>query len=556
MGASCKMASQRCSSILVMEGDEVIGIWTEKDALKHDFSSADNGLVAISKLMSSPVKAIPASMPLEEVSSEFRKDGFRHYLVQDDSGRRLGIISQTDVVLKYSLEYYLVPRSVGSVVHAMSPFLPCDAPLAEAIRLMREHRVDALLVDLSSGRQGIITERDIIKAIAAGKDDPRVADYATQGLVTIEENASLFQAKQHMLEKRIRHIGVVDKDHRVFSIINLENILDGMLNSYLEELRDVVIEQKRELEESMAHLHLAQKVITSTLEGIVVTDADGIIQSCNPAFTEITGYQEREVLGKPAALLASRRHDKAFYASMRKTIREKGYWKGEIWNRKKSGQLYLQQLTISAIRDEKTGRTSHYACMFSDITEAKQDEEMIRHLAFHDPLTGLTNRRLLMDRLERAIVFSVRSKHLFALLFLDLDRFKPINDDFGHLAGDFLLQKMADRLREELRETDTIARVGGDEFVVILTSLGSDRESALGQIRAIAEKIQTRLSAPCSFEGRQLSVSCSMGAVLYPGCVIDAGELLKQADSAMYRAKAAGGGRVCFFEEEKKEPCA
>lgn len=194
--------------------------------------------------------------------------------------------------------------------------------------------------------------------------------------------------------------------------------------------------------------------------------------------------------------------------------------------------------------------------MFSDITEAKQDEEMIRHLAFHDPLTGLTNRRLLMDRLERAIVFSVRSKHLFALLFLDLDRFKPVNDDFGHLAGDFLLQKMADRLREELRETDTIARVGGDEFVVILTSLGSDRESALGQIRAIAEKIQTRLSAPCSFEGRQLSVSCSMGAVLYPGCVIDAGELLKQADSAMYRAKAAGGGRVCFFEEEKKEPCA
>jgi len=536
--ATRKMAAQRCSSILILDNDQVLGIWTENDALKHDFSKIKSHQTAISEVMSSPVKSVPDTLSLEEVSSEFRRDGFRHYLVEDAQGQRLGIISQTDVVLKYSLEYYLVPRNISSVIQAGVPILDFDHPLADAITLMREHRVDALIINLPNHEQGIITERDIIKAIAADDDNPQVIQYATKGLITINEHQSLYKAKQFMLARKIRHLGVVNDNQQLISIINLDRILEGMLNSYLEELRHVVMQQKTALEQSSAHLHLAHKVITSTLEGITITDANGLIQSCNPAFTRITGYTELEVLGKNPSILKSGRHEQNFYAAMWQVVKEKGNWQGEIWNRKKNGDIYPQFLSISVIRDENSNEITHYSGIFNDISQAKSDQEKIHQLAYYDPLTGLANRRLFFDRLEQQIATSIRHKNLFALIYLDLDKFKPINDTYGHAAGDFLLVQTAKRLHSVLREADTIARIGGDEFVVILTDLDSDTEQAKQQISQVKEKIETQLSLPCSFETHELAVAVSIGIALFNGSNGSAEDLLKQADNAMYRVKA------------------
>jgi len=545
--ASRKMAELRFSSILVLDGDEVIGIWTEKDSLKHDFSKYQSSQIPISEVMSSPVKSVLSTMTLEEVSSEFRKDGFRHYLVVDSTGKRLGIISQTDVVLKYSLEYYLIPRNVSSVLHAGIPMLSFDAPLTEAIKLMRELRVDALIVEFSNQQQGIITERDIIKAIAADENDPQVASYATQGLITINTNDSLYQAKMLMLDKKIRHLGVLDDKNQLISIINLESILEGMLNSYLEELRHVVDEQKKQLETSTAHLHLAHKVISATLEGVTITDAEGIIQSCNPAFTKITGYSESEVLGKTPAILSSGRHDKDFFITMWVAIQQQGFWQGEIWNRKKNGEIFPQLLSISAIKDESSNQVTHYAGLFSDISQSKANEEKIMQLAFYDPLTGLANRRLFFDRLEHQIAVSIRSKQLFALIFLDLDKFKPVNDTFGHAAGDALLRNVAEQLQLNVREADTIARIGGDEFVMILTNLDSDKDIASQLTKAVAKKVQDHITTPFSFEKHSLSISASIGITLFDDHTSNPKVLLKQADKAMYHSKSEGQNQINFY---------
>ena len=305
-------------------------------------------------------------------------------------------------------------------------------------------------------------------------------------------------------------------------------------NHVMEKVRELLLEQR-----------LSRIVFENSLEGITVTDASGRIQMTNRAFTETTGYSAQEVIGQTSAMLKSGRQDLSFYQAFWKSLKETGEWRGDIWNRRKNGSIYPQWLNVSAVRG-KGGQVEHYVAIFSDITERKQHEEMITFQAFHDALTGLPNRVLFLDRLEQALVQAKRSKtRTPAIMFLDLDRFKQINDTLGHDAGDTLLREVAQRLLHCVRESDTVARMGGDEFTILLPETGDQVDT-----RAVAQKILDAMKTPVTLAGTDTVVTTSIGISLFPGDGRDAETLMKHADAAMYQAKGSGRASMCFFTAE------
>jgi len=299
-------------------------------------------------------------------------------------------------------------------------------------------------------------------------------------------------------------------------------------------------------------LQLAGNVFNHAFEGITITDAEANILDINESFTRITGYSRAEVLGQNPRLLHSGRQDAAFYQAFWAALLDSGHWCGEIWNRRKSGEIYPEWLDISAIKDSQ-GVTQQYVALFSDITARKELEDRIRQMAFFDPLTSLPNRRLLSDRLGQALLAGKRSHSYGALMFLDLDNFKPLNDLHGHALGDLLLTEAAHRLQTCVRQNDTVARIGGDEFVVMLAELDADQDLATAQALAIAEKIRVSLSeryqlmpAPADQAPQVIEhhCSCSIGVALFEPGQSDQEAIIKQADAAMYRAKASGRNQV------------
>ena len=301
-------------------------------------------------------------------------------------------------------------------------------------------------------------------------------------------------------------------------------------------------------------LSIASHVFDSH-EAIIVTDANMVIQRVNRAFTQITGYSAEDIVGKIPETLNSGRQDAAFYRAMRQNIQRDGYWQGEIWNERKNGEIYPGWFTITAFKDGD-GNITHHVGTFYDITDSNGAEERIRILAFYDPLTKLPNRRLLQDRIDQAIAASARSRQHGALLFLDLDRFKILNDTYGHNMGDQLLLEVTRRLQFCVREGDTIARLGGDEFVMILDALDQYAIKANAQAKKLAEVICEALAKPyhllVPFNQPQATItyhsSASIGVVLFLGHESSTEELMKYADLAMYEAKHAGRDTVCVFD--------
>ena len=314
---------------------------------------------------------------------------------------------------------------------------------------------------------------------------------------------------------------------------------DGATNAVVATFTDLT--ERRRAEEQ---LQLAFEAINHSGEGIMVTDAAQHIISVNPAFETVTGFSAVEVLGKTPAIISSGRHDDAFYREMHESLQASGSWRGEVWNRRKNGEVYPEWLAISAVR-EPDGCTKHYVAIFSDITERKAAQQHIEFLAHHDPLTGLPNRLLLRDRFDQASAMANRMQTRVALLFLDLDRFKRINDSLGHPVGDALLKAVVERLKRCVRDSDTISRQGGDEFVIVLSDV-RDSEA----VARVAEKIHQRMAEPFVIENHALTTSFSIGIALYPDDGDDFDSLTKKADTAMYHAKQAGRNTHRFFAEQ------
>ncbi len=342
----------------------------------------------------------------------------------------------------------------------------------------------------------------------------------------VREDLNYFEVCHRLSSGEVRevemHTGPVDLDDR------------KLLYTIIHDVTD-----RKKAEEKLS---LAANIIESSNEAIMTTDTQGTIVSVNQAFCRITGYSKEEVVGQDMKVLQWGKGD--VYRQMWKTLQAEGEWQGEVWDRRKSGEIYPKLLSLSAIKNAD-GLVSHHVGIFSDITKIKKAEKHLQHLAHFDPLTKLPNRLLFRDRLQRAVVEADRRHNMVALMLLDLDRFKVINDTLGHGAGDKLLIAVAERLQYCVRKSDTVARLGGDEFTVVLPEVGSNHGAS-----NVARKIVEALSLPFSLDGREVHITTSIGITLYPTDGIQADRLLQNADMALYHAKELGKNNYQFFSEE------
>ena len=430
--------------------------------------------------------------------------------------------------------------AVTSVLHVLHlEDNPDDAELIEA-RLAAE--------GIACAMARVDTRAAFLAALEQGGFELILADYA---LPTFDGLSAFTLARERRPEVPFIFIsGTIGEEPAIEAL--KQGVTDYVLKQRLSRLGPAVrralrdAKDRAERQRMEEKLRLSDQVFESTAEGILVTDREARIIAVNPAFTSMTGYSLAEVAGQTPKLLRSGRHDADFYRAMWASLLETGQWMGEVWNRRKDGEIYPGWLTISAVRNAQ-GEVTHYIGACSNLTEKKCTEQRIHHLAYYDVLTGLSNRLLFEDRLRLALVQAHRSGAGVAVLFLDLDRFKTINDSLGHPVGDHLLQAVAQRLGKCLREGDTAARWGGDEFMVLLQDLGAGQQAVAQRASVVADKIQQALSEAFTLDGHEILVTPSTGIALYPWDADNATDLIKYADTAMYQAKAQGRNNCQFY---------
>jgi len=334
-------------------------------------------------------------------------------------------------------------------------------------------------------------------------------------------------------------LGVGDEENKVLASSHVEML------STSASIIGAAINNTRNLKS----LQMSSAVFKHTIDGVLVTDIDNNIVHVNDAFCEITGYSHKLAKGKNPRVLKSGTHDKQFYQKMWEQLTKDGYWQGEITNRKKNGEIYIEWLSINAIKNPR-GEIENYIGIFSDVTHQRKDAHKQAYLATHDPLTGLSNRLLLNDRLDHAINHASRFGKCISLIFCDLDNFKPINDTYGHHVGDEILKRVASYLKKTLRKEDTICRFGGDEFIILIEELDS-----FELLDNILKKINNITNTPCIIDGNTISIGMSIGASIFPDDGINAEELIHSADEAMYRAKKRGKNRIEYSKIDLNQYC-
>ena len=373
-------------------------------------------------------------------------------------------------------------------------------------------------------------------------EQARFADYIhPEDLPRIADEVAEFTAARQLEYQQEYRLRMADGSYRWFEDVTRIDIDEaGEVAGYNGVLTDV--HDQHEIEE---HERLMAQVIENTREGVIITDEDEVIVEVNPAFTKLTGYTAEEAIGQTPAFLQSGRHDQHFFRRMWSILKNEGYWQGEIWNRRKNGETFPEILSISAVTDRERNIT-HYVGLFVDITRQKENESKLEYLANHDALTGLPNREQLISRMEQLLGVAEHHGQGLAVLMIDLDRFKDVNDSLGHTAGDQLLIRVAERLTERFPQADAVARLSGDEFAMVLTGLEEDAEAG-----RVAEQAIHALGDPWELpDGQQVRVMASIGISLYPRFTDTAHGLLQQADTALYRAKEEGRATFRFFSDE------
>ncbi|MCD5995266.1 EAL domain-containing protein [Pseudomonas sp. CDFA 602] len=442
-----------------------------------------------------------------------------------------GLMSAQPIILSTTPTVLIVVRDITPLKEAQQQLRASEEKFAGAFHASP----DGLAI--TRERDGFMLEVNEGFCRITGYDEQRCLEHSTLDLglwADPRERKSLVKQMRikgsiHDFRARIR-----GSDGRIrLCELSSHSVQIGGEKCLLTISRDIT--ERQQMQEK---LHLAATVFESTAEGVLITDTNQRINAVNRAFSEITGYSESEATGMTPRLLASGVHDSAFYAAMWHQLTAEGHWQGEICNRRKNGEMFPSWLTINAVRNKEHVIT-HFVAVFADISRIKQAQARLDYQAHHDPLTGLPNRTLFESRLQTALLHSEESGSLGAVLFLDLDRFKHINDSLGHPIGDLLLKGIAHRLKENLRDIDTVARLGGDEFIVLLPGLLQAADA-----QTIAHKLLACFSAPFQADEHEFFMSASIGCSLFPDDGTDVATLVKNADAAMYRSKAKGRNRV------------
>ena len=369
-----------------------------------------------------------------------------------------------------------------------------------------------------------------------GRTDKDIFSYETaqkfrDNDLKVVKGKKAIQFEESILQEEILHTYISNK----FPLFDNDNNVIAVCSI----ATDITERKKAELK-----LSLAKNVIEHANEAVVVTDLNAVIEEVNDAYFKISGYSREEVIGVNPKLLQSGHHDKQFYKAMWKSIAETGSWEGEMWDRRKNGEVYSKNLSISTVYDD-AGKACKYVGIFSDITGRKETERQLKHLAYYDALTSLPNRVMFYDRLQQAVSSAQRDDHLFAIMMIDLDRFKHVNDTLGHASGDELLVIVAQKLKDLVRGSDTVARIGGDEFKIILTDIKSPDEASI-----VAQKVIDTLRQPVQLKGKMVTIGASIGIAIYPDDGEEIDQLIKYADMALYKAKESGRNCYLYFSSD------
>jgi diguanylate cyclase (GGDEF)-like protein/PAS domain S-box-containing protein len=533
------MAARDANCAVVAVDGKPVGMVTERDAVRFYRDGAGSLERPLQEVMSTPVATIPVGTHLHDAMEVMQAQRIRHLVVVGDQGEVAGILSEHDVVRQLESEYLDFALRDGRRTRKQlkDSEMRRHAVFNQARQYMSILDLDGTLRDANRSALELIgnpAPEDVI-----GKPfwntpwwshDPALQERLRQAFAEVASGrSSRFEATHPAADGTLRYVD-----------FQLHPILDesGKLALALAEGGDIT--ERHHIEKQR---RLALRVFQSSHDGILITDPEGIILDVNQAFCDLTGYSRDEAIGQSSRLLDSGHHEKAFFDQMFETLAREDHWLGEIWNRTKAGAISVVLMTISAVRDT-AGELTHYVGVFTDITQQKESERRLEHLAHHDALTDLPNRSLFRDRLRQAIRNSQRDNHSLALLFIDLDRFKKVNDTLGHVAGDRLLIEAARRITACVRNSDTVARLGGDEFTVVLQGV-EDSDAAAGIARDIIET----LAAPFVLGEDAVSVSASIGIALCPEDAEDPDALTNAADQAMYDAKAMGRNRYSLFAD-------
>jgi diguanylate cyclase (GGDEF)-like protein/PAS domain S-box-containing protein len=547
LDAAKLMSAANCSSILVSDRGQIVGIWTESDALTADFSDSAAFSRPVSRVMSSPVLTLHFMSTIGETAQLFIEMEVRHFLVVDDAGMYLGIVTQTDVIQNSGVELSVRLKILKSLVRHVPLVVSSATLLSVAIKKMKDARLDAVVVDFGD-ELGILTGKDVVRLIGDGHADLRVAEIATRPLICMDENASLHFVLNIFTDKGMRHLGVIGAAGILNGLVCYADILASIEHDYVAELRTA-------LKEYEYKLILAEKVqrenesrlkdmFENLSSGVAIFQAseDGrsfVISALNRAAERIENMRREDVIGKSVENVFPGITEFGLLEVLRR-----------VWANGVAEQFpvsFYHEGHVVGCRENYVYKlpNGEVVSIYDDVTKEKQAEEQMHLLAHYDPLTGLPNRTLFTDRLQQALVVAKRDKLHIALMFLDLDKFKPVNDELGHDMGDLLLKAVAQLLQSCVRASDTVSRIGGDEFVILLAGI----ESAQDAMR-VAEKILHALIQPLQLPGHHIQISASIGIAVYPEHGGDEKTLIKHADTAMYTVKNNGRNSARLYHPD------
>lgn len=534
------------SAAIIVDNEQPIGIVTQRDLVRLSRIGTPS-TTPVSEVMTTPLLTVQAQRSVYHAIEIMRKNRVRSLVVLGEQEQLLGLMSEHDVVKKIEERYVgilttIIKRQMDDIKrirheldekHVLSAVLhqSLGVGLVVADPLGKVHYMNpsaSSLYDLSPTNTSDIALRCLFEKTSTPNQHLEAAFDAAR-LGKHYEFGSVYYDGGSQRELHMRIAPIQDQDGHFLGVV--------------QAIQDVT-----ERNHSERKLKQAASIFENTIEGVIVTDANAKILSVNPAFTRITGYEEDEVRGKNPKILSSGRQDHAFYKQLWETLLNEGYWQGEIWNRRKSGEAYAEWLTISVVSDED-GKLKNYLAVFADITSAKRVHDEYEFLAHHDALTSLPNRLLLNARLAHSLARSIRTHIPIAVLMLDLDGFKLINDRYGHEAGDQVLEIVASRLATLICGDNTVARLGGDEFAIVLEDLDAPQTAI-----DIANKLILELSEPLELGGHEIRITVSIGIAISSAQDRTSGILLKHADQALYLAKSAGKNtcRIYPYSEQQE----